>query len=126
MGGREHTRFVIFPTGTLSASFNTAVYETIGARGLLLLFDCTAVAGGGTLDAKLQAETFKGSGNYYDIDSASIVQITGATQALLEIYPGLTQLANKKVSVVLPSRWRIVFTVGGTSLDITITAEVLW
>lgn len=126
MGGREHTRFDLFPTGTLSASFNTPVEETIGARGLLLLFDCTAVAGSGTLDAKVQAETFKGSGNYYDIDGASIVQITGATQKLLELYPGLTELNNKKVSVVLPSRWRIVFTVGGTSLAITITAEVLW
>lgn len=126
MGGREHTRFDVFPTGTLSASFNTPVYETIGARGLLLLFDCTAVAGGGTLDAKVQAETFKGSGTYYDIDGAAIAQIVGATQKLLEIYPGLTESGNKKVSVVLPGRWRIVFTVGGTSLAITITAEVLW
>lgn len=126
MGGKEHTRFVIYPTGTLAASFNTSVAETIGARGMLLLFDCTAVTGGGTLDAKVQVETFKGSGRYYDLDGALIAQIVGATQKLLEIYPGIAESANKKVSVVLPSRWRLVFTVGGESVDVTVVAEVLW
>lgn len=133
MGGREHSRFVV-ADGSQGADFVSPVFETIGARGLILLLDATAVSAADTLDVKVQAETYKGSGVYYDIDGAAFAQVTtvaGTWVQMLQLYPRITALANKKVSVVLPSRWRVVFDlteVGGGTLAIvfTLTAEVLW
>lgn len=130
MGGREHTRFTV-ASGSQGADFNSPVYETIGARGLILLLDVTSVSAADTLDIKVQAETYKGSGLYYDIDGAAFAQVTATGVAMLQVYPRITALANKKVSAVMPSRWRVVFDlteVGGGTLAIvfTLTAEVLW
>lgn len=133
MGGREHTRFQVW-SGSAAADFNSPVYETIGARGLILLLDATAVSAADTLDIKIQAETYNGSGVYYDVDGASFAQVTtvaGTWIQMLQIYPRITAATNKKVSAVMPSRWRVVFDlteVGGGTLAIvfTLTAEVLW
>lgn len=133
MGGREHTRFQV-ASGSYAADFNSPVFETIGARGLILLLDVTAVSTADTMDIKVQAETYNGSGIYYDLDGVAFTQVTTTTSTwvqMLQVYPQLTALTAKKVSAVMPSRWRIVHDlteVGGGTLAIvfTLTAEVLW
>ena len=131
---RQHSRFVVYD-GTATADFNSAVYETIGCRGVLLFLDVDSVSASDTLDIKLQAgfpgDALGGGENFFDIPGAAFVQATAAGQKMLVLYPGITESANVKVSTVLPSRWRVVFDlteVGGGALSIAfrLWAEVLW
>lgn len=131
---RQHSRHVVF-RGTATADFNSTVFETIGCRGVLLFLDIDSVSTSDLLDIKLQAafagDNLGGSDNFFDIPGAAFAQKSAAGQDMLVVYPGITESANKKVSTVMPSRWRVVFDlteVSGGSLEIVfrLIAEVLW
>lgn len=49
----------------------------------------------------------------------SAAQTADTTPATLSVYPGITAAANVSVSQVLPRRWRVSTTVGGTTPGVT-------
>jgi hypothetical protein len=105
--------------------YTAEVFNTLGyTRGVLRVFADTEVATA-TLDFKVQAYNDVEAA-YYDIPGASLVQIT-ANQTVsidLVIGVGLTAVANRVVSQVLPRRLRVHATCGDATGDgFTVNAE---
>lgn len=80
------------------------------ARGMILVFDQTAVPGVQTTTPKIQGKD-PASGKYYDI-LVGAAQV-GVVTIVLKVYPGITTAANLAVSDVLPRTWRFVVTNSG-------------
>lgn len=119
MAGRVNNRFPVLVLAARTVTLNSDVFGSVEARGLVLLLDIDTVTGTlPTLDIKVQAEITPG-GDFFDINGASFAQKIDAGQDALRIFPGLTELANKKISDVMPSRWRVVATIGGTTPSFT-------
>lgn len=128
-----HQRYVVTPLDTKAVGTYNYDYSVVGARGLVLFLNVTAWGGAGaTLDVKVQAlvnALSGGSAVYMDIPGAAFTQKTqagGATTDILQVYPHLVESANKKVSFVMPDRYRIVATVGTNTSTFAIEAMVLW
>ena len=93
------------------------------APGIRLTLKCTAVSGTSpTLDAKVQVYNSV-AGTWNDLPGATWAQVTGATEKLLTIYPGIAETANESVSDHLGRRWRLYYTIGGSSTP-TVTFSV--
>lgn len=77
------------------------------ARGLVCVFDVTAVPGVDTVTPKIQGKD-PASGKYYDILVAAA--ISAVSTVVLRIYPGLAAVGNLTANDVLPRDWRLVVT----------------
>lgn len=87
--------------------------------GAIFFLDVSARSGTTpTLDVKLQ-HVDGISGNFVDIPGASFTQKTAVGSDTLVVFPGLVELANRKVSSALGDQVRIVWTVGGTTPSFT-------
>lgn len=101
-------------------TYNSASFASGGRRGIRLYVDATIEVGTATLDVKLQGRDVA-SGDWVDVPGASFAQISAVTAApvSLTVYPGVAETANESVSDVVPSAWRVVAVVGGTSVSVT-------
>lgn len=98
---------LVLPPKVQAASVNSPDMQNDGARGVIVVFDITAVPTVDTVTPKIQGKD-PVSGKYYDIVSAA-AQVAVAT-IVLKVYPGITVAANLAVSDVLPRTWRLVVT----------------
>lgn len=104
-----------------TATANSNDQENLDYRGIMVFLDITAKAGTlPTLDVKLQAKD-PVSGQYVDIPGAAFAQKTDVGTDTLLAYPGVAETANREVSTCLPSSFRAVATIGGTSPSFTFT-----
>lgn len=90
-----------------------------GYRGVVLMLAVTAKQGTSpTLDLKLQGYN-KAADDWYDITGAAFAQVTGSTtlphRDEVTVYPGIAETANETVSDVLPEKWRVKPTIGGSN-----------
>jgi len=110
---------------TLARAENTynKTIQANGKRGIVVTVDVTDESGTATLDVKVQ-RVDRASGKFTDIPGASIVQLSAVGKAELVIYPGVTVAANLAVSSVVSEDFRIVATVGGTSVTMTFTVGI--
>lgn len=92
------------------------------ARGIRLWQKVSAASGTTpTLDTKIQTQDPE-SGDGVDLVGAAFAQLTTTSAALdLVVYPGIAETNNRSVSDVLPVRWRVVATIGGTTPSFTLT-----
>lgn len=104
---------------TITATAATTDQTNYDARGVTIYLNITAASGTSpTLDVKLQIKD-PVSGTYIDIPGAAFAQKTGTGSDSLTIYPGISETANRKASMVLPRTWRAVATIGGTTPSFT-------
>lgn len=118
-GVDEHEEAELFSSAARTATTNGADQNNVRHRGVQLVLDITAVSGTApTLDVKVQCKDDI-SDKYVDIPGAAFAQKTAAGTDRLLIYPGVAETANKEISDILPKRWRVVATIGGTTPSFT-------
>jgi len=106
-----------------SGANNSSKFLAIGAKGVRLYLDVTAVSGTSpTLDVKVQVYD-QLSDTYQDMAGAAFAQATAASSQHLIVYPGVAETANVSVSDVISHAYRIVGTVGGSATP-TVTCSV--
>lgn len=94
-------------------------------RGLLLSVNYTAEGGAtATLDVKLQYRDGAESA-WDDLPGASLAQFTGVAESDLMVYPGITGVANRQVSIAIPKILRVVATVGTDNLTFSVGVDFL-
>lgn len=102
-----------------SASGNSADKTLIGARGVKVVIDVTAITGTTpTLVVDVQGKD-TASGQYYTALASASITATGVT--VLTVYPGVAATSNESASDHLPATWRISYTIGGTTPAVTAT-----
>jgi len=90
------------------------------ARGCLVSINYTAEGGAtATLDAKVQYRD-GAEDAWDDLPGASIAQMTGVGETDLMIYPGITSIANRQVSIGLPRALRLHTVVGTDNLTYSV------
>ena len=98
-----------------SVDFTTPATPPI--KGIMLFLEITAATGTTpTLDLDVEVKD-PVSGKYFVV--ASFAQKTAAGTDRLSIYPSLTAVANKAISDLLPTTWRLKWTIGGGSPSFT-------
>lgn len=115
-------------TGTKTASFNGLTVTNASAKGALIIINEGLISGTSpTLVAKLQGSADGGT-NWVDIPNATTATLTGTGVYGIMIYPGVTAVGgtaiNNTTAVVncaLPRIWRVVYTIGGTSPNFSLT-----
>jgi len=101
-----------------TATFNID-QKQLHYKGAIFVLDITVVTGTNpTMDIKLQFKDAL-SGKFIDIPLAIFVQKTGTGSDVLTIYPGIAVIANESVNGVLPSEYRVVVTIDGTTPSFT-------
>jgi hypothetical protein len=105
------------------ATYNSPDLGANGKRGIVVTVDITAETGTATLDVKVQRKD-RLSGKYTDIPGAAIAQMSAVGVAELVIYPGIAEAANLAVSSVISEDFRLVATVGGTTVTLTFTVGI--
>ena len=109
----------VFASSARTATENSSDQTNDCARGVRLFLDITAASGSSpTLDVKVQTKD-PVSGNYVALTGAAFAQQTGTATLDLAVYPGIGETANRAVSDVLSSVWRVVATYGGSSPSFT-------
>ena len=84
-----------------------------------MFLDITAASGSSPpLDVKVQTKD-PVSDSYVDLTGAAFAQQNSTATLDLVIYPGVGETANRAVSDVLSSVWRVVATYGGSSPSFT-------
>ncbi len=102
-----------------SSGNSAAAITNFNARGAEFIFNVSAVSGTGpTLAIKLQVQDIV-SGAWVDVPGAVTASITATGTYRLQVYPGITEVANSKVSYALPRAYRFAWTLGGTSPSFT-------
>lgn len=117
---------VIFPSAARTADVNSAQFDLADGIGALFVLDITATAGTPTLDLKLQGYDPLAN-KYYDVQNASFAQQTTTGTVTLELYPGIAETTNRKVSGNMPNQYRWSATIAGTtpSFTFTLSAAIL-
>ena len=108
------------------AGTTTQVVSIPGARGVMIIINNTAVAGGTlpTLTVNVNGVVDDGSGDTYTLlDSAAIAAGTvGVTT--LTVFPGAPITTNVSANSIIPSNLSISAVVGGTSPVVTATISI--
>ena len=111
----DNRTVTIYSSAALGATAATTPVASLGARGIIIYMEVTAVSGTSpTLDAKVQAYDALGD-VWHDITGAVFAQKTGTGNDYLTIYPGIGETANEAVSDVIPALIRVYNTIGGSS-----------
>lgn len=106
----------IFEPGARTATSQSKEFEIPkGSKGAKFFLNISAASGTSpTLVVKIQ-EKDPINGNWIDVSGAAFASKTAVNADTLEVYPGVTALANRRVSGVLSKTVRAVATIGGTS-----------
>lgn len=92
-------------------------------RGVIVVYDATAVTGSGSFTIAIQGKD-PVSGKYYALLTGTARSTTGTD--VLTVYPGITAAANTAASMVLPRTWRVVATYNsGTNQTFTVSAALI-
>lgn len=87
------------------------------ADGALFNFDVSAIGGTPSMVFKLQMQSV--FGNWIDVPGAATTAIATVSNNLLLVHPAITVVANAAISYVMPERFRVVGTLGGTTPSLT-------
>lgn len=105
-----------------TASANGADIENVGGRFAHVVIDITSITG----TTPTATFTVQGkdpvSGKYYTILTSTALNGTGTT--VLRIGPSLTAAANLVANDIMPRKFRVICTTGGTVTDLDATVGV--
>lgn len=106
-----------------SAGVNSSDQDGNRGRGVMVFVRISAITGTSpTLTVTLQGKD-EASGQYYTILASAALTATGLT--VLKVYPGLTAAANTVANDILPSTYRVISAIGGTSPAVTATVSAV-
>jgi hypothetical protein len=118
---RNNYEATVAASALRNSTFTSADLVNYDARGVVIVYDVTAVTASGSFTITVQAKDSL-SGKYVTILTGTARSTTGTDY--LEIYPGVTAAANTAVSRPLPRVWRVVATKNsGTDQTFSISAN---
>lgn len=107
-----------------STGATRADLDGTNSKGLLLYIHVSAITGTApTLTVTIQGKS-PVSAQYYTILASTAITATGLT--VLRVYPGLTAAANAVASDLLPSTFRVVSVIGGTTPPLRQASPQRW
>lgn len=117
----------IIPTSDRTPTFNSKEFEIPkGSKGAKFFLNISAVSGTTpTCVVKIQ-EKDPISGSWVDVNGAAFASKTAVNADTLEIYPGVTAVANRRVSGVLGKTVRAVATIGGTTPSFNLSLAAVY
>lgn len=119
MGYAPKQEVELFSSAARTATANSSDISDYNNSGGFFFLNVTAASGTTpTLDIKIQAKCNL-TGIYTDIPGAAFTQKTTTTTDMLVLATGATVSANKAVSHPLPTHFRAVATIGGTTPSFT-------
>lgn len=102
-----------------SASGASGDKTLVGARGIKVVVDITAITGTSpTLTVTIRGKD-AASGAYYTLLASAALSATGVT--VLTVYPGIAVTANVSDSDHPPATWDVSYAIGGTTPAVTAT-----
>jgi len=112
---------VVLPNTARIASLDAPDQRNKLQRGMILVFDITAVPGGDTVLLTIEGKD-PISGEYYTI-LAGAAQVAQAT-LVMRVYPALVAIANLTANDILPDTWRPTVTHSGAgSFEYSVAAS---
>lgn len=119
----------VFTSAARTVTVQSADFTNYGAKGVILYLDLDAVTGTSpTMVLQVQMKD-PISGDYIDVPGAAFASKATAqanTDDTLTVYPGVTELANRLESAVLPRTWRVDATLGGSSPSFTFSLSATY
>lgn len=117
---RNNHELTVFSSAARTSTANSADITNYNGRSVKFVLDVGTVTGTSpTLDVKIQGKDTL-SGTYQDITGAAFTQKTSSTSTDdLTIALGITIVANRSISNVVPRIFRAVATIAGTSPSFT-------
>lgn len=113
---------VVVSSAARTTSGQSSAIDNESAVGALFIVDVSSVSGTSpTLDVSIEAQD-PASGAWVTIATMSTISTTGTN--LLTIHPAVTESAGRKVSDVLPRRFRVAWTIAGTNPSFTFSVSV--
>jgi hypothetical protein len=97
----------VIPAAVYAATQNSIDLGNLGAAGLIVVIDVTAVPGTDTVTFTIQGKD-KVSGKYYTLLASTALVATGTVR--LRVHPDLTAAANAAASDLVPDAWRVLAT----------------
>lgn len=102
-----------------SANGTTALQTNVGARGLTVNINVTAITGTSpTLTVTIQGVD-PVSTETWTILASTAISADGFHQ--LQVYPGIGASANASANALIPVNWQIAYAIGGTTPAVTAT-----
>jgi len=121
---RNNTEKTVLPSGTRTASGNSADQTNFNARGVIVVIDITAVSGtfaaGEGLSISIRGKD-PSSGKYFVL-LTDIGPYTAPGTYCMMVYPGATDAGAKITSendIPLPRTWRVEYYISGTNPSFT-------
>lgn len=103
---------------TLTGASAAAITNNSGT-GVILFLNVSAISGTApTLDVKVQVQD-PVTLSWFDLPGAAFPQRTSVSTAMLEIFPGLVDVAGVRAGRALPRTWRLAWTIGGPTPSFT-------
>jgi hypothetical protein len=120
MAGEAYTTNLAAVSVVATAStVNLADQTNYFHKGVVVTVDITAISGTSpTFTVTIEGKDAI-SGKYYTVLASTALNATGTT--VMKVYPGLTASANAVANDVLPNVWRVKYTSGGTTPNVTAT-----
>jgi len=119
MANQNYTALLL---SAASASVNGNDIDNLGGRFAIVTIDITAITG----TTPTATFTVQGkdpvSGKYYTILASTALNAVATT--VLKIGPGLTAAANSVANDIMPTVFRVIVTIGGTTPAVTATVGV--
>jgi hypothetical protein len=97
----------VIPSAVYAATQNSIDLGNLGAAGLVVVIDVTAVPGTDTVTFTIQGKD-KVSGKYYTLLASTALVATGTVR--LRVHPDLTAVDNAAASDLVPDCWRVLAT----------------
>ena len=112
-----------------TATTNTTDQVNFGYRGVLLIYNVTAVVGTPTLQCTVECKDPSGTSDYIQLFAAT-ANITATGEYIFQLYPAATAVADASPSEaanrILPRTWRVTDVIAGTtSLTYSLGASYL-
>lgn len=115
---RRLLQFAAQAAGTV----NSDDVDNIGAKGVVLVIDTTALTGTLAMTVTIQGKD-PYSNKYYTILASASIAATGTV--VLRVFPGATAATNLAANDSLPRTWRVSVVVGGSTPTVTATISAL-
>lgn len=113
----------VFASAARTATVNSELFESQGARGVHVIIDVTAASATPSVVFTIQGYSGLGDDYYTLLASAAI---TGTGTTVLKVFPGATAAANLAANDTLPPRWRVIATHGDAdSITYSVMANLL-
>lgn len=106
---QPHNKTIV-PSAARTTAIPVVEQDSRRFLGLSIFLDITAAPGAQSLTLAIEAKD-PASGKWVALLTGAAITATGTTH--YQIYPGITDVANQRLSIALPDVWRVTVTHSG-------------